>query len=367
MDCREQKTVQCRLEPEHVLDMDSSTSSKFSRHLIIRLRECGPNGKLVAFEDNVQLGQFIKQWLAKLRRCEFLAHDQQQRSHGRSSVCVKGETVRDDDHPTSGDGSNAERLSSILFVRKEMGDEARVSAIDEGVYTKNRAFRVFLSCKYQPHLGSHSAAQLSHKDIALLRLSDTNRYEFQSTVDQSQLPRLYFEHSLVTNVGNRDELTIVVMDDDSGCNVTHHQCHPLHPSPSRDPSTTTTAMLSKSPSHSDTYHRSQRVTPPRLTQEEVDNLRTFILSIVPNGFIRRCNYYEETEQLVFYIGGNKYCENIQREHKSNHVFYVVSLARGGGIYYQRCTDPDCKDFCSVERKIPVEYLPTYLTGKTVIQ
>jgi hypothetical protein len=39
--------------------------------------------------------------------------------------------------------------------------------------------------------------------------------------------------------------------------------------------------------------------------------------------------------------------------------YVVDLLRGGGIYFQKCLDPDCRQqrYESVERKIPPEYLP----------
>jgi hypothetical protein len=39
--------------------------------------------------------------------------------------------------------------------------------------------------------------------------------------------------------------------------------------------------------------------------------------------------------------------------------YIVDLARGNGIYYQTCLDPDCRgeNFSSAERKIPSEYLP----------
>ncbi|RXG55400.1 hypothetical protein Avbf_08231 [Armadillidium vulgare] len=67
-------------------------------------------------------------------------------------------------------------------------------------------------------------------------------------------------------------------------------------------------------------------------------------------------YFDDGELLVFDIDKrHRYCNNIGREHKSNSVMYVVNLRLG--VFYQKCHDPDCKDFRSNERKLPLETMP----------
>lgn len=44
---------------------------------------------------------------------------------------------------------------------------------------------------------------------------------------------------------------------------------------------------------------------------------------------------------------SKYCERIRREHKSNHVYFVID----GSCIYQRCYDIDCKKFCGRKYKL----------------
>ena len=44
--------------------------------------------------------------------------------------------------------------------------------------------------------------------------------------------------------------------------------------------------------------------------------------------------------MVYNIGGNRYCFNVGREHKSNHTMMVADISRG--VCYQRCHDPDCR-------------------------
>ena len=46
------------------------------------------------------------------------------------------------------------------------------------------------------------------------------------------------------------------------------------------------------------------------------------------------------KHLLYHVGGCRYCELVERPHKSNHVNYVADLALG--IYFQRCMDPDCR-------------------------
>lgn len=113
--------VQARLED--VVDLDSSTSAKFSKHLIFHLYrmvvdendEDGYAERVpCVFADNIQMGQFLKQWIEKLKSSTDLA----------------------DEH------------RAMLFVKKHATDEEATSCIiDQAVYSKNRAFRIYLSSK----------------------------------------------------------------------------------------------------------------------------------------------------------------------------------------------------------------------------
>lgn len=95
----------------------------------------------------------------------------------------------------------------------------------------------------------------------------------------------------------------------------------------------------------------------------------FVESIASTGDVSgkiRCWYWFSEDSLIVYsMLRNRYCERIGREHKSNHVMYIVDIRRG--IYYQKCYDPDCRDYRSPIRPVPDSYLPediVYDQGET---
>ncbi|GMP24604.1 hypothetical protein CsSME_00001809 [Camellia sinensis var. sinensis] len=59
-----------------------------------------------------------------------------------------------------------------------------------------------------------------------------------------------------------------------------------------------------------------------------------------SGKIRSWYWFSEYGLMVYSMSRNRYCERIGRQHKSNHVMYIVDLRRA--IYYQKCHDPDCR-------------------------
>jgi hypothetical protein len=75
-----------------------------------------------------------------------------------------------------------------------------------------------------------------------------------------------------------------------------------------------------------------------------------------HAFIRGWTYFRERKMIVYQIGGSRYCENIGRQHKSNHIIMIVDLHHN--IFYQKCMDPDCKKaaFKSSCEKIPSELI-----------
>jgi len=62
-----------------------------------------------------------------------------------------------------------------------------------------------------------------------------------------------------------------------------------------------------------------------------------------------------TFKMRYQIVNNRYCENINRPHKSNHIAYEVNLSRG--VVHQFCWDPDCSGFKSRPVTVPENHLP----------
>jgi len=62
--------------------------------------------------------------------------------------------------------------------------------------------------------------------------------------------------------------------------------------------------------------------------------------------------YQDSNQIMYHVEGNKYCEHIGREHKSNHITFVVDLKNW--VYYQKCFDPECSNF----KSDPIDFSPS---------
>lgn len=74
-----------------------------------------------------------------------------------------------------------------------------------------------------------------------------------------------------------------------------------------------------------------------------------------SGKIRSWYWFSEYGLMVYSMSRNRYCERIGRQHKSNHVMYVVDIRRGN--YYQKCHDPDCRGYRSPLRPVPNGVIP----------
>jgi len=125
----------------NIVDLDSSTNTKFSRHLIVHM----PTGEL--FADAVTCGIFVKRFIGRL------AED-----------VATGEMIHKS--PT---------LANHLFLyAKELPEDdkgktderPKTCFVDTGVYTRNRIFRLLQSMKY----GKPSSAAL--------RIAAANQFPF---------------------------------------------------------------------------------------------------------------------------------------------------------------------------------------------
>jgi len=68
------------------------------------------------------------------------------------------------------------------------------------------------------------------------------------------------------------------------------------------------------------------------------------------GSIRSWVWWQENSLLILNISGNRFCANIGRQHKSNGIYMVVDLQ--AGVWFQRCYDPECRNFRSVIMPLP---------------
>ena len=253
------------VDPEMILDLRSASAGKFSSHLIWDL----PG---VAFADNVQAGNFVLSMLSRFRAC-----------------------ISDGQDPRSA-------AMKRLLVKNEQGETEFF--VDQSVYTRNRALRIYLSSKFGSRAAFHPA---DHPSPGLVAPS-----------------RALFERSLVT----------------------HHVSAPAR-------LLTATGPCSSSSS-------APFVDFPSADGAAPSDLDAFVLSIAtenggPSATIRSRQLSPDRGTLRFNMAGNRFCHNVRRQHKSNNVYYDVKLSHG--VVFQRCTDTDCRGYRSSPRLVPVELLP----------
>lgn len=93
--------------------------------------------------------------------------------------------------------------------------------------------------------------------------------------------------------------------------------------------------------------------------QEVDNfVSTLIRKDGIQGGIRRWNYFVSEQLIVYDIIKYRWCENVGRFHKSNNIMIVVDLKEE--VWYQKCHDPNCRNFRSSSYPLPQEICVGYV-------
>lgn len=305
-----------------VLNLDSSTENKFSRHLIFLLQNA-------AFKDNIHAGNFVKTILnpallllehdadaqeaekAKFEACSF-----HQVSCEVNVPCVlRGLMEVGKNHiVTSGKQLDEKDDLSFLIVKNKEGGKQLFT--DLGVYTKNRNFRLYKSSK----LGKN----------VFLEVAEDNAFVPKRQKNIS-IEEHIFLSSMVSNVRFSDTLRILT------CEIPENKKTKCSDGPRSSTSEEALAGYQSSP------------------YPEIDG---FILSLVNNhgvqGGIRHWNYFFLEELLVYDIAKYHWCENVGRAHKSNNIMLLVDLKRE--VWYQKCHDPVCRaqNFKSDRYPLPPE-------------
>ncbi|NWT97001.1 PRIPO protein, partial [Urocynchramus pylzowi] len=277
---------------EDVLNLDSSTDEKFSRHLIFLPQK-------TVFKDNTHVGNFVRTILQPaIRLMESRAAVIPIEEAGNVFQCSAGAgldgsltnltAVEDDSrdgpaiaHETKDmemphQGENLD--FSFLIVKDKEGNKQLF--VDLGVYTKNRNFRMYKSSK-------------AGKNV-ILKIAEDNKFIPNCEKDVS-LEEAYFLSSLICNCVF---VAFGLTDPMEG-----YQGSPY---------------------------------------PEIDH---FVRSLVNKdglqGGIRQWSYFSLKELLIYDISGYRWCENIGRAHKSNNIMILVDLKNE--VWYQKCHDPVCRE------------------------
>jgi hypothetical protein len=147
-----QRHYELQVDRSCIVDLDSSTDTKFSRHFILHL----PNQAL--FEDATAAGRFVRVFVGRL--AEQIATGQLSKSRPAlakylfvKSAPVKKQSSQDSQLSSQSDNETEVPVSKTCFV-------------DMGVYTRNRLFRLLGSSKF----GKPASAAL--------RIADSNKFPF---------------------------------------------------------------------------------------------------------------------------------------------------------------------------------------------
>ncbi|KGL98656.1 Coiled-coil domain-containing protein 111, partial [Charadrius vociferus] len=277
-----------------VLNLDSSTDEKFSRHLIFLPQK-------TVFKDNSHVGNFVRTILQPAIRLmeskaavvipeegagnDFQCSEEAVGLDGSLTnlTAVEGASKgwpaiapETKDMETSHQGENSE--FSFLIVNDKEGDKQLF--VDLGVYTKNRNFRMYKSSK-------------AGKNV-ILTIAEDNKF-VPHCEENVSLEEAYFLSSLICNI----RACVFVLPDP----MEGYQDSPY---------------------------------------PEIDNfVRSLVNKDGVQGGIRQWNYFSLEEILVYDISGYRWCENIGRAHKSNNIMILVDLKKE--VWYQKCHDPVCRE------------------------
>ena len=311
-----------------IVDLDSSTEKKFSRHLIVHM----PNGEL--FEDAVHCGKFVKTIIGRL--AEEVATNILEKK-GRSTL-----------------SNHLFMFAKEASVSHERDNQrSKTCFVDTGVYTRNRIFRILGSRKF------------GKKTSASLRIALQNEFPFPETFTNE----CFYEED-IQNDGNDDEVashgehqkkidwhvyakalvdTLVIPCDEGRnaaiLNVNDPNQQTLeNGAPRADPSTCTSMRNPKLESNvkSRSFANSTGRSPFPVLDKFADDKLANWKGI--NGSVRAWSMNDQTHlssaTITYQIKDNRWCENVQRCHKSNNVMWHVSLSEYQ--YWQSCFDPDCR-------------------------
>ena len=276
-------------ENMEIIDLDSSTTQKFSRHLIIRLDGA-------AFEDNSQCGYFVRQLCANwtVRRAA---------EPGIAALFVKPGAAGDAKMVNTG----AISAPSDQSLRPSSIATTDVSFVDQSVYSRNRCFRLYKSCK-------------AGKSAPFLLAGCTADEE--CFMPHAQEQELFFK-TLVTNVAP-DHIRLL--------HVQRHGVAHTNPASAGEERTeggrTVLPILAPLPAE----------LPSGYAQVIHFVLGAWSTKTGLPSHARSLSF--EPDRLTLNLADNRWCAHLQRAHRSNGTLLRIDLRRQ--CFAQFCFDFECR-------------------------
>lgn len=325
-----------------IVDLDSSTSKKFSRHWIVHL----PTQAL--FGDSQQVGKFVKRFIQRLADEAGTEQLKEQRPNLQKHLFVNSKGTLDE--------SSKETTSKL---------QQQTCFIDLGVYTRNRLFRLLASTKF------------GKSPESALRIARTNQFPFPEGFGNEcfYVPEMPKSQAFLDRNGSGDDEEDVqaarqkleammdwTMHAKALCstlvvpmNATKID-YPLLPEIEDDEGRNRFRVSASKNSNAAFTHRSVGNPVVHQGPSPYTYLDHFVLTNLANrggvqGSIRTwtleygpsCNENRQSAVpvgLSFQMSRNRWCECVGRQHKSNNIMWNVDFRTKQCM--QSCYDPECR-------------------------
>ncbi|CAM4775561.1 unnamed protein product [Rotaria magnacalcarata] len=330
-----------------VLVLDSTSPKKFSRHLIFQTKD--------PFLDNIAVGKFVNLILEDIHGClinhqcpgvinSSLSRTQQAQSYADSTVFSKNLLNSLEPHLSRfehcdciDDYSQLKFKDMIEFMVNKSDGTGIIWFCDMGVYTKNRAFRLLRSSKFDKQECFTIAPENQWKPI-LRRCRSTTSKPNDAERQTFMASLVYFNKPIRRFIDVDDENPTAIQSMNSRMQRSNHS----------SPSYMTDDMRKMSLDYPELINYMSNIA--RDKKDDGNGIRISRLykaKEIQNDF--------RWEISFLYVGDYKYCEKIKRHHKANNIYFVVDMRKG--TYRQKCHDTDCKTFQGVEQTLPQHVTP----------
>lgn len=108
------------------------------------------------------------------------------------------------------------------------------------------------------------------------------------------------------------------------------------------------------------HHQNVEVPSSSTSSSSFSEIETFIQTYLPGQSKARVLKISPCKKIrgLWVSTSSKYCENIKREHKSNHVWFNIRPSSGSwSEISQRCQDEECKGYVGRSYRIPSRLIP----------
>ena len=366
------------LAPEDVvLELESTSQKKFSRHLIFRL----PG---VAFANAAHAGHFVRRLWARITkerhtdpRCRLLFVNKEVKANKsgaggigeRASEEPAGEVRIETNTPPA--AADASRVDSAISEHLDTNISDGINILDEeplaggteeehaaplaapsiatvvhdtvpfvdlGVYTRNRAFRLYLSSKH----GKKTRLLPTHR---LWRYGGDRGARVPATAANESL----FRASLVCNVDPGNRLIQYENVGQQGA-YTGRVIQGYGVSGQGNSAGSRGAFRGSDNAGGFGCDGGTQCPCPETAAFVCRDFDGWSPPGCGGATVRSWAAFPDHAMVVLNMQGNRFCETVERAHKSNNVMFVVDFREGA--YYQRCHDPECRGSRGCLRPLP---------------